>query len=39
MAVVKSECGVASMLELDENKYGDDAEMTHILHRLQSYTS
>ena len=24
------------MLELDENKYGDDAEMTHILHRLQS---
>ena len=24
------------MLELDENKYGDDAEMEHILHRLQS---
>lgn len=24
------------MLELDENKYGDDAEMAHILHRLQS---
>ena len=24
------------MLELDENKYVDDAEMTHILHRLQS---
>ena len=24
------------MLELDENKYADDAEMAHILHRLQS---
>ena len=24
------------MLELDENKYADDAEMEHILHRLQS---
>ena len=24
------------MLELDENKYEDDAEMAHILHRLQS---
>lgn len=24
------------MLELDKNKYGDDAEMAHILHRLQS---
>ena len=24
------------MLELDENKYGDDDEMAHILHRLQS---
>ena len=24
------------MLELDENKYGDDADMSYILHRLQS---